>query len=1199
MFSPQTELLNSLARDLDHMLNDLSLDPDSEPPPPTKHYPVTRSATCPVTRMAACDSDPISTSPDLGTEHKRPTQLSFSRHQEDSAVSSCSEPEYGRPAQMSVSERLIRCHPVWFISGLHRSGADHLLHDKPAGTFIVRQSSPGKEQLMTLSVRMPAGSAPPVDHFPIRSAAGKLGLETSEKRFDSISSLIAHYTSHRDELPVQLQLPASLQRVKSRHQLSSLALLGQEFWTCRLPSESRSTGSGGGGRTDARDSAGGANSIGSSPASSLNKPAGRGGSHSSLESPAEPAVLLTLAPLSADERPRPPGSLSLGPDAGSLTRLVSPELVSRVSSPSATTGRAAPRPPARWCQPQSAAPPTEPADAAGNVVSTATFQVSSTASGTVRSEMSVFIGGAAPAAGQLGQTEKETLPQETKADPTSPGSSPGDEVAPLAGGLRAGRRRGRKKRTSEPLESPAAYCRSSVADKISDYEDIWASPARETPPVGSPFSASAAVSRASRETAAALMEMAREAASPSPLYAVPADALRAQPDLVAGVGRRAPADRASHRHSEPALCGWEPGVPAARRPTLPTICAGQEVHHAASADQLSPPPRAVRPSARSQSSRAVGEQVRQRRARAEQWRLDSSWEYLREDDCDADSEWDEEPAERPERPATRLTESTEPIPDPTADISPEEQTRIVHAIIRQSLPMAVPPAASVSASDYDNIRPSARGQAGRGHAVRPTCPVDMGADTDAETDTSKLQSIMRLMNDQLRLKSGQFDADERLFTDSESFVAVHGTERPEELEREVESPGRPLPPRLPLPRSQQESLYSPPRLNSLRLHRKSQQSGAAIRDYVIKLANDDDSTFALCIFNFLKCTREGAETDPHVVMRNIRQFCNGMKNYLVKHGEGEFHQVVHQERSKLSSTEFLNLDAILEGVLEELLVRPLHDHISALWRRTAQRSGDSQRLTENFELARRRPTETLGLKRDQTPPSAAVLGSVRHFLGRMQDSASPLDKLESLLATVSALFSAAGERDACIPADDFLPLLLYALVHCHVTNVEFEADYMWGLLHPMLLNGEAGYYLTMLSSAVHVLKNVLQHPGDKANDSTTRLSQRSGSGSGCEPVEGFLRVVIPDEQQGTILSRTLPCRPGATARDLCRMLDHKLRITSPQDYGLFKLINGDETLVGDLECPQLVKQELASKGVHCMFSYKRLEAKIAWPTGQL
>ena len=34
-------------------------------------------------------------------------------------------------------------------------------------------------------------------------------------------------------------------------------------------------------------------------------------------------------------------------------------------------------------------------------------------------------------------------------------------------------------------------------------------------------------------------------------------------------------------------------------------------------------------------------------------------------------------------------------------------------------------------------------------------------------------------------------------------------------------------------------------------------------------------------------------------MRNVRQFCNGMKNYLVKHGEGDFHLVVHQERDKV------------------------------------------------------------------------------------------------------------------------------------------------------------------------------------------------------------------------------------------------------------------------------------------------------------
>ena len=31
---------------------------------------------------------------------------------------------------------------------------------------------------------------------------------------------------------------------------------------------------------------------------------------------------------------------------------------------------------------------------------------------------------------------------------------------------------------------------------------------------------------------------------------------------------------------------------------------------------------------------------------------------------------------------------------------------------------------------------------------------------------------------------------------------------------------------------------------------------------------------------------------------------------------------------------------------------------------------------------------------------------------------------------------------------------------------------MWGLLHPKLLSGEGGYYLTMLASAIHGLKSI-------------------------------------------------------------------------------------------------------------------------------
>jgi len=54
---------------------------------------------------------------------------------------------------------------------------------------------------------------------------------------------------------------------------------------------------------------------------------------------------------------------------------------------------------------------------------------------------------------------------------------------------------------------------------------------------------------------------------------------------------------------------------------------------------------------------------------------------------------------------------------------------------------------------------------------------------------------------------------------------------------------------------------------------------------------------------------------------------------------------------------------------------------------------------------------------------------------------------------------------------DFLPMLIYVVVHCGIVAAEIEADYMWDLINPAVMNTEGGYYLTSLNSAVLVLKN--------------------------------------------------------------------------------------------------------------------------------
>ncbi|XP_017074533.1 protein sprint isoform X3 [Drosophila eugracilis] len=373
---------------------------------------------------------------------------------------------------------------------------------------------------------------------------------------------------------------------------------------------------------------------------------------------------------------------------------------------------------------------------------------------------------------------------------------------------------------------------------------------------------------------------------------------------------------------------------------------------------------------------------------------------------------------------------------------------------------------------------------------------------------------------------------------------------------------------------------------------QSSGPGDSLRAYTLQLAQDPSSTFARNIENFICCTKESREAAPQVVMRNMRQFMSGMKNYLVKHGEGKFHAELETARARLKSDEFLNLDAMLETVMHQLVVLPLREHLYGIFVDHYQRSEDIQLLAQNVRYACEREAADFGIRPTVTPPSQGALRLIANLLCRLQEAELPLDKLELFLCVISTVFDATGcPRGQQLGADDFLPVLVYVVAKCGFVGAEIEAEFMWGLLQPTLLNGEPGYYLTALCSAVQVLKTFMASEGESGSGS---LDWRSSCLPACSSV---LRVIIPDECNGSLQTRTLPVRPHTTTREVCRIIAHKARITNPQDYALFKLVDGEETLLTDAECPQDAR--LAAKGKHCMLAYKRIDAKIAWPTAQL
>lgn len=73
----------------------------------------------------------------------------------------------------------------------------------------------------------------------------------------------------------------------------------------------------------------------------------------------------------------------------------------------------------------------------------------------------------------------------------------------------------------------------------------------------------------------------------------------------------------------------------------------------------------------------------------------------------------------------------------------------------------------------------------------------------------------------------------------------------------------------------------------------------------------------------------------------------------------------------------------------------------------------------------------------------------------MEELELPLEKLNVLFTVVSTIFKCS--KSSTMNADDFLPILIYVIAKTGFISSEIEAEFIWGLINPSLLSGEAGY----------------------------------------------------------------------------------------------------------------------------------------------
>ncbi|XP_050086367.1 protein sprint isoform X2 [Anopheles aquasalis] len=1341
---------------------------------------------------------------------------------------------------LSLVERLLRTHPVWFLPGIQRSGAVHLLQGKEEGNFIVRGSSQSKT--MAVSVRLPKNAGPYIEHYLIQSNNGLLSLESSRFKFDSIPALIAHYTQCCDELPVQLCLPAALREAKNRQQLSSLALLGQEFWrypmaSCspkpkpnppitapplsansshmNTPSEAThssgigisvlnhtpttsSTTTGGGlavgsvfGSTAVTpvagaSSAGPAAMFGDTPTDTFSTVSGFTVSNNgqTLLSPESIDSAIMLSPMDPTQHhqqlqqqtgivgktstfktrkqifsPATPLEVEKQIELFNANILGQPAVPATAAEPAngeqtftstlevknLSTLERKPRAP-RPTPPNTLnikpirSPPAPPARRINIPLTENSPTVEGNDMFTPKHETPSITPVGFPrdpsfqrkdltttnnvtttpiaAGNSVWYTDRENVGEQTSnvaltiSHPQMDqfGSLPMDTACiTIPTSTRVSRRNKRKEskhyQESDILDSPAVYCRSTLGDKISDYEDIWSQDAAKSdrrsllasrhamyaghdgyndstlkglvsPSIesmhrklsfrpgtqGAPTfsvdnlafgSADSASDRGStptdkpgrptmvlktfspmpkeadqtpnttfdlrqrsclniahhsnagtpltlEDTKPQLIQLAsgvggghtQDQKQNSPFYADPAD-------IMSSIIRRSPLNRlassnSSQRHSEPPkqllLLGNEDSV-------LPNSCSvaahpwgnGNGYHannnFAASLDELA--------LEKGGDTMLVG--VRLNELSIGNCAPPPASTGSLVNDYDSDIRW-----KTPTGIGTTFKSALEQCSKSMQRSSDSLATRplTVHQIIARKLPQLnlsdrLLEGALLSVDAHSGGLGVESGSGTLGNRTQRKSAYD---NVERQVNAYASSAVNSSHSDDGTVFSEPWDSSQwdSFFPNEQSSIQNTICENVNSCTKDIRYRKETQP-----PQATQQKVATILRTRSCRdreilCHPRNRNShtgpGESIATYAFYLANKLDSTFSRNISNFIACTKE-SKTAPHpqVVMRNMRQFMSGMKNYLVKHGEGDFAAEVQKARAQLKSDEFLNLDSILEEVMHKLVILPLREHLYGLFVDYYSQSGDIQLIVEKVRSTAGRSPAAFGIKGNVIPPSATAMRQIATLFVRLQEAELPLVKLDLLLAAVSAIF----EGTTCLngqqlSADDFLPVLVMVVAHCGFVGAEIEAEYMWGLLQPSLLSGEAGYYLTALCSAVHVLKNFKLN---EQEGGTSTLDWDSSTMPNCSSV---LRVIIPDEYNGSIQTRTLPIRPHTTTKEVCRIIAHKARITNAQDYGLFKLIDGEETLLHDTECPQDVR--MTAKGKHFMIAYKRIDAKIAWPT---
>lgn len=192
--------------------------------------------------------------------------------------------------------------------------------------------------------------------------------------------------------------------------------------------------------------------------------------------------------------------------------------------------------------------------------------------------------------------------------------------------------------------------------------------------------------------------------------------------------------------------------------------------------------------------------------------------------------------------------------------------------------------------------------------------------------------------------------------------------------------------------------------------------------------------------------------------RRVHKFLTAMQDWMLS--ESVVFAAEADEEGRTSTAEGL----------EKFLLSRLHPKIFAT---DPQDSAEDARLQKHIDGLKWVEFKHLGMP----PVDPALLTLAMTELCRIDNYKAPRDKLVCIMNSCRVINDVLRQvRSECgmarpLSADDFLPLLIYAVILANPPRLHSNVEFVAGFRHPSRLVAEEAYFLTTLQSAVAFIKD--------------------------------------------------------------------------------------------------------------------------------